>query len=58
LKYLVPLFLFAAPLCPHNGLSTYGFAAYFVAGLFATVWAYEKGDVPWVANYTEVNNGE
>jgi hypothetical protein len=45
LKYLVPLFLFAAPLCPHNGL-------------FATVWAYEKGDVPWVANYTEVNNGE
>lgn len=56
MKYLVPLFLFAAPLCPHSGLSTAWGVTYFVAGVFTALWAYDKADVPFVSSYSEVNH--
>lgn len=56
MKYLVPLLLFAAPLCPHTELDTWANVVYFLAGCLTAVWAYDKADVPLVSSFTEGRN--
>ena len=57
MKYLVPLLLFAAPLCPQTNLAGAWYVAYFVAGVFSAIWAYDKADSPFISSYSECKNG-
>ena len=57
MKYLVPLFLFAAPLCPHVNVTGAWYVAYFIAAVLTAIWAYDKADSPFISSYSEGCNG-
>jgi hypothetical protein len=49
-KYLVPLLLLGAPLCPHLGLPWYCAVPVFLTGVLFGFAAYGKADVPYVSS--------
>lgn len=46
MKYLIPLALTVAPLCPNTGLSGFTAVAVFAVGVVLALVAYGKPDTP------------
>jgi hypothetical protein len=55
MKYLVPLALTIAPLCPATGLSSFAAVAVFSVGVLLAFAALGKDDVPF---YVHVENND
>lgn len=57
MKYLIPLALTVAPLCPHVGLTGFTAFAVFATGVFLALVAYGKADTPLVLTIQNYEGG-